>query len=124
MAIKQANTAQKKWMSDITEWAEDNLGTLYGEEWQGAAIQRHHVLGRSAKHNKVEIGHWFILPVPFVMHDPNVDHEFHVGKCKRAFTDRFGTQSSIFQVMISFMDIEGYKVPSLDVYHAIMDTKI
>ena len=67
---KAATKEQIQWMSDITEWSEDNLGILYGEEWQGAAIQRHHVLGRSAKHNKVDIGHWFILPVPFVMrHD-------------------------------------------------------
>ena len=29
----------------------------------GNPVQIHHVVGRTAKHNRVDIGHWFILPV-------------------------------------------------------------
>lgn len=124
MATKPANAAQKKWMSDITEWSICNLGLLYGSEYDGAIIQRHHVLGRSAKHNKVHIGHWFILPVPVALHDPNEDHEFHVGKCKNAFTGKFGTQRSLFMRMYNDMYDQGYdlsKIP-FDVTRAIGDT--
>ena len=122
MAMKQANAAQKKWMSDITEWAQDNMHILYGEKWSGCEIQRHHVLGRSAKHNKVGIGHWFIIPVPFVLHDVSSNHHENVTHRKKAFIKRFGTQASIFQVMVSAMKMDGYEVPSVDVYNAIMDS--
>ena len=124
MAMKQANAAQKKWMSDITEWSICNLGLLYGPEYDGAAIQRHHVLGRSAKHNKVAIGHWFILPVPYELHDPNESHYLHVGKCKHAFTAQFGTQRSLFMKMYNDMYEQGYdmsKIP-FEVTLAIGDT--
>ena len=83
MANKPANIEQKKWMISITEWANDNIHMLYGKNWSGCQFQRHHVTGRSSKQDKVHIGHYFIIPVPFEMHDPNVDHEFHVGKCTR-----------------------------------------
>ncbi len=124
MATKPANTAQKQWMADITYFIMENgLGDLYGSDYiHNSDIQRHHVLGRSAKQNKVAIGHWFIIPVPFELHDPNMDHEFHVGKCKKAFVSRFGTQRSLFKRMYQSMKQQGYKVPNIDVYNAIMET--
>ena len=122
MAAKQANAAQKQWMSDITEWSQDNIHILYGDKWGESEIQRHHVLGRSAKHNKVSIGHWFIIPVPFVLHDVSSNHHENVTHRKKAFIKRFGTQASIFQVMISAMEMDGYEVPSIEVYNAVMDS--
>ena len=124
MVTKPANSEQKKWMDDITDYINFNgLGELYGEEYEGDInIQRHHVLGRSAKQNKVAIGHWFVIPVPFALHDPSMNHEFHVGKCKKAFVIRFGTQRDLFDTMYHNMHSEGYKVPSVDVYNAIMET--
>lgn len=121
--MKQANTVQKQLMSDIAEWAQDNIHILYGTKWSGSAIQLHHVLGRSAKHNKVAIGHEFIIPVPYVLHDVDSNHHENVTHRKKAFIKRFGTQSSIYQVLISCMEIDGYTVPSMDVYNAIMDTR-
>ena len=123
MATKPANAAQKKWMSDITAFInEESLGILYPEYTGQYAMQRHHVLGRSAKHNKIAIGHWFVIPVPFELHDPNVTHEFHVGHCKKAFIERHGYQRGIFQCLVSCMDKWGYDTPPMDVYYAIMDT--
>lgn len=126
MANKPANAAQKKWMEDITYFIKENgigLGALYGSEYMyDTRIQRHHVLGRSAKQNKVHIGHWFILPVPFELHDPNMDHKFHVGKCKKAFVKRFGTQRSLFYTMYKSMREQGYKVPDISILDAIMWT--
>ena len=121
---KPANTAQRKWMDDITEYVNENgLGELYGHEYDGHTnIQRHHVLGRTARHNKIHIGHWFIIPVPFELHDPNVNHKYHVGKCKNAFVRRFGNQRDIYEHLVTIMECQGYAVPPHVNHYAILET--
>ena len=124
LIMKQANAAQKKWMDDITEWALENIGILYGDEWSGCEFQRHHVLGRSAKHNKIAIGHWFILPVPFDLHDVSSNHQLNVTHRKKAFIAQFGNQRDLFETMCNSMESQGYDVPPNDVFYAIMDTSV
>lgn len=126
LIMKQATAAQKKWMSDITQFINDNgLQALYGNDYfESVKMQRHHVLGRSAKHNKIAIGHWFVIPVPYELHEPNVSHEFHVGHCKKAFVKRFGNQRDLFETMCNSMESQGYDVPPNDVFYAIMDTSV
>lgn len=126
MAMKPANAKQKQWMSDISQWVRDNgLHCLYGDDYyERADFQLHHVVGRSAKHNKVAIGHEFIIPVPVELHDVNSNHPLNVTHHKHAFTEEFGEQCGIFQAMISAMSHDGYAVPDMDIYHAIMDTRI
>ena len=123
MAMKQANTVQKKWMKDIAEWAENNIQILYGNEWSNKPIQLHHVLGRSAKHNKVAIGHEFILPVPFELHDVNSNHELNVTHRKKSFTKEFGKQFQLFEKMCLSMEDYDYKMPDIKIYNAIWMTK-
>jgi hypothetical protein len=120
--MKQATTKQKKWMSDITEWAEDNIQLVYGVNYFNANIQRHHVLGRSAKHNKVEIGHWFILPVPFELHDVSSNHPENVTHRKKAFVKRFGNQRDLFLMMVEDMRECGYELPPAEACEAIRMT--
>ena len=121
--MKQANAAQKQWMNDITEWANENLHRLYdGGYGQNGVFQRHHVLGRSAKHNKVAIGHWFILPVPFDLHDVSSNHQYNVTHNKKAFVKRFGNQRDIFMWMLEEMRDDGYELPPFDVCEAIRGT--
>ena len=120
--MKQANAKQKQWMNDITEWAEDNITMLYGYAYEGCYIQRHHVLGRSAKHNKVEIGHWFILPLPFELHDVSSNHPENVTHRKKAFVKRFGNQRDLFLMMVEDMRECGYELPPADVCEAIRMT--
>lgn len=122
MATKQANAAQRQWMSDISEWCDNNIQILYGDEWSNRPIQRHHVLGRSAKHNKVAIGHWFILPVPFELHDVSSNHKLNVTHCKKAFVNEFGSQKKLFEKMCNSMEIQGYEIPPNDAYYAILGT--
>ncbi len=124
MAAKKANSKHIKWMKDITEWAAQprSLAMLYGDEWDMSPIQRHHVLGRSAKHNKVSIGHWFILPVPFELHDVSSNHALNVTHRKKSFIEEFGSQSELFQAMYSCMEMDGYTVPDINIYNAIMGT--
>ena len=124
MANKPANTAQKQWMKDISEWPYNNIHNMYdGGYAQDCNFQLHHVLGRSAKHNKIAIGHWFIIPVPIDLHDVNSNHPLNVTHSKHAFTDRFGKQSELFGWMVHEMEEDGYIVPNTDVYRAIMGTR-
>lgn len=124
VATKPANAAQKQWMSDITHFIMENgLGDLYGCDYvHDINMQRHHVLGRSSKHNKVAIGHWFIIPVPFDLHDVSSNNPENVTHCKKAFVKRFGTQRSIFKRMYQSMKEQGYKVPNSHVFSEIMGT--
>lgn len=125
MASKPANTDQKEWMDQITLFIEDNsLGILYKGYEGKYDMQRHHVTGRSSKHNKVPIGHYFINPVPYELHEPNEKHQYHVGHCKKAFVKKYGNQRDIFINMVDIMRMQGYKtwlVP-LDVLLSISDT--
>tara|TARA_R110001606_G_scaffold385158_1_gene548498 strand:+ start:2367 stop:2744 length:378 start_codon:yes stop_codon:yes gene_type:complete len=123
MAAKPANAKQRKWMSDIANWANENIHMLYtGGYAQDGVFQLHHVTGRSSKHNKVAIGHWFIIPVPFDLHDISSNNQYNVTHNKYMFTERFGKQSEIFAMMLSEMNLDGYSIPPDDVYNAIMDT--
>ncbi len=120
----QANAKHKQWMKDIAEFTNEvGLGCLYGPEFEGRTdFQLHHVLGRSAKHNKIPIGHEFIIPVPFELHDVNSNHPENVTHRKKSFVKRFGDQRGIFQVLYSGVAQWGYDVPSMEIYNAIMDT--
>lgn len=120
---KPANAAQKKWMKDIAEWAENNIQILYGDEWSNKPIQLHHVLGRSAKNNKVHIGHEFVLPVPFDLHDVSSNHWHNVTHKKKAFVNAFGNQRDLFRKMVVSMHNDySYKVPDVIILQAISDT--
>tara|TARA_R110000822_G_scaffold91912_1_gene211723 strand:+ start:403 stop:837 length:435 start_codon:yes stop_codon:yes gene_type:complete len=122
MATKPANAAQKQWMSDIADWANNNnLGLLYDYD-NGRGIQLHHVTGRSSKQNKVAIGHWFIIPVPFDLHDVDSNHMHNVTHHKHSFTERFGSQRSLFGDMVDDMRMEMYAIPPTEVLDAIKDT--
>jgi len=122
MAMKQANAAQKKWMSDIVDWSINNIGMLYTSKYDGAIPQLHHVLGRSAKQNKIAIGHWFILPVPFELHDVSSDHPLNVTHNKKAFTAMYGMQRVLFDSMYYSMMNQGYTVPINEINLAIQET--
>lgn len=125
LRMKQANAAQKRWMKQIADFIEqESLGILYGSEFEGRKdFQLHHVLGRSAKHNKVPIGHWFIIPVPVELHDVHSNHPDNVTHFKKNFAKRFGRQSQIFHDMVSHITWHETEIPvQEDVYNAIMDT--
>ena len=126
MANKPANAAQKRFTKSIVELVNmASLGILYGANYDNDFnFQIHHVLGRSAKHNKIHIGHWFEIPVPFDLHDVNVNHPLNVTHHKHAFTDKFGKQAQIFNDMLRHMDWNeiDYNIPD-DVIAAIGDTR-
>lgn len=84
--------AQIKWREEVRA-----LGCIVGME-KGPHIQIHHVLGATAKHNKVAIGHWYILPLtPWAHLDNPV---LNVTHNKRLFEAQYGTQISLFKQLI------------------------
>ena len=122
MANRNPSEAEKQWLKDITSFIDEvGIGILY-PGYEHAAYQRHHVVGKSGKHNKVHIGYWFINPVPFQLHDVGSDHPLNVTHHKHAFIKEFGYECGIFQCLVSCMAQWGYAIPPDDVYNAIMDT--
>jgi hypothetical protein len=124
MAMKQANAAQKQWMKDISDACQYGvIGAIYGEEYDDCTNwQLHHVKGRSFKHNKVSIGHWLILPVPFDLHDVSSNHPLNVTHHKNAFTNEFGMQTELMGELVGLMSAMGfYKIPPENVLEAIED---
>jgi hypothetical protein len=117
-----ANAAEKKWMETISNWYE-NTGFSNGvlNEYQ---YDRHHVTGRKSKHNKVAIGHWFVLPIPKRYHDVSSNNPFNVTHYRHIFALEFGLQSELFKEMIESMVGLGVVLPfGDDVINSIMDTR-
>lgn len=50
----QPNKAQKEWMEMVR-----SMGSVISG--QPAVI--HHAVGRKGRHNKIDIGHWFVIPL-------------------------------------------------------------
>ena len=113
----------KKWLDNLTLYIQEVgfLG-LYGEEFRHYEFQRHHVLGKTAKHNKVAIGLFFVIPVPTHLHDVSSNHPDNVTHFKKRFTQRFGPQREIFKKLCDGMKEWGFDIPPADVIEAIMDT--
>ena len=87
-----ANAKQKRWL---------NLVARYGcvTDRNQNQIQIHHVIGRSAKSNKIAIGEWCVLPLQIHLHDVGSNHAHNVTHNKRRFEARFGKQSELFAQM-------------------------
>ena len=114
--------AQKRWVNDVAEWFREIGFNDFCLD--GYNFQIHHCGGRKLKHNKVAIGHWFILPLPFELHDVSSNSPVCVTHHKHAFTDMFGLQSELFKEMIESMVDHGATLPfGQDVIDAIMDTR-
>ncbi len=106
----------------MANWYE-SIGYKQGE-LNGYHRQIHHVVGRKGKQNKVDIGEWFILPLPIRLHDVSSNNELNVTHYHHRFTDAFGLQSELFKEMIESMVETGAELPfGDDVINAIMDTR-
>lgn len=122
--MKNANAKQSKLLDDITELVNEiGCGFLYGAEYEGRIdIDRHHVVGRSYKQNKIACGHEFVIPVPKELHEVLSNHPDNVTNRKKRFTARFGMQRDIYAKLIEELKIHGYAVPDQHVLDAIQLT--
>lgn len=90
---KQPTAAQKRWQSAI---AQTGCYVTGGE----ACI--HHCVGSTARHNKVDIGHWFVIPLSYEAHQGK--HGIHGDR--KLFNPKLGErrleiEKSIFFEVIS-----------------------
>tara|TARA_R110000822_G_scaffold77084_5_gene185123 strand:+ start:1248 stop:1631 length:384 start_codon:yes stop_codon:yes gene_type:complete len=77
----------KKWRSQVAE-----LGCICcGSE----AIQIHHCIGASAKHNKIHIGEWFILPLNPFNHSYIDQGRFGLDMLKTEAGQRYGEDDKV-----------------------------
>lgn len=81
--------SQKRWIS-----AAASTGCIVTGE---SEIQIHHIFGRKAKHNKIEIGEWAIIPLAIRLHDVGSNHPFNVTHWKKRFEIEFGSQKELLK---------------------------
>lgn len=58
--------------------------------------QAHHVVGRTAKHNKIAIGHVWVLPLVRYLHDVGSNYPLNVTHYPKEFENVNGTQKELF----------------------------
>lgn len=120
------NTKEKEFMKSVMDFHNDyGVGYLYGAEWSSSPLQCHHVAGRTYKQNKIHIGHYFILPVPFALHDVHSNNPLNVTHWRNRFADEFGMQRDLWLSMVSRMHSKGAidELPALEIVEAIAKSK-
>ena len=116
---RQPNKFEKDFMDAVIWYGETIGGIVEGH----GRIQIHHVAGKSYKNNKIHIGYWFLLPLPWSLHDPNSPDELNITKYRKRFTDEFGTQRELYFKMVDRLRRNNKPVPPLDIMGAIADTR-
>lgn len=111
-------TKEQKWLNTITDFA---ISTSWMLEKYGGYCEspyhfdRHHCIGRKAKRKvnfiSTPVGHWYVLPVPFELHDVHSNSKLNVTHCKKAFEATIGTQKALFVDMVDSMRDLGYSIP-------------
>ena len=119
--MSSPNAYEKAWMKRVAEFA-----MCHGSypDFETNIFQVHHVCGRKYKHNKIPIGHYFILPINPEYHDFMSNHELNVTHFRKRYTDAFGTQREQFADMERRIREEDDRqwIPT-KVYQAIMNTR-
>ena len=119
--MKPTKTEEKKWLDRVTEYAQTHGAFPDGETY---AFDRHHVVGREGKNNKVHIGRWFLIPVSREFHDIHSNSPLNVTHFRKRYTAEFGNQRDQFAAMCAVIKDEDGELPfDMDVYHAIMNTR-
>jgi hypothetical protein len=78
-------------------------------------VINHHCEGASFKHNKVLVGHWFVVGLC-----QQCDNVVTNGS-RRVFRDQFGPQSVMWLEQVNAYEEETRRIPPFDVKAAIMD---
>jgi len=120
MTATNPTAAQKAWLERVSQYAEEH-GSF--PKYNVYGFQLHHVMGRTARHNKVKIGHWFVLPIEAKYHDISSNNHFNVTNHRKRYSIEFGWQRNQFAAMCAVIRREDGSLPfDDDVYHAILDT--
>lgn len=92
---------------------------------QDCGFQLHHSVGRTGRQNKVDIGHWFIIPVQVDYHDVNSNNPLNITHHRRKYTDAFMLESMQWLAMIRTIQQEdaGHLPFGEDVINAVLSTR-
>lgn len=109
MNFLRPNAAQTRWREQVR-----SLGSIASGMFgcPSDPIEIHHAAGRSASHNKIHVGHWWILPLLKSEHEqiPDLGHE------------RKRWEKSMFGKVLVKLETRGTPIPfGRDVYQAIME---
>lgn len=117
----QPNAAEKAWMNRITRFGQEH--GVFPHMRMANQFDRHHVVGRTYKQNRIEIGHWFILPIESQYHDIHSNNPFNVSHWRKRYMIEFDSQRNQFAKMCEIIKQEDGELPFCDdVYNAIMAT--
>lgn len=122
MARRQnPNAMEREWMNRITRFGQEN--GVFPHLRMANQFDRHHVVGRTYIHNKIEIGHIFILPIEFQYHDIHSNNPFNVTNFRKRYMIEFDSQRNQFAKMCEIIKEEDGELPFPDeVLDAIMST--
>lgn len=88
----QPNAAQKRWMDEVAK-----VGPIVNGSGR---LELHHVVGVTAKHNKVAIGHYWLLPLPSELHALTGTPEFDERVFGFVLGGRFDAEKLLFQNLL------------------------
>ena len=109
LATSSPTKAQADWRETVRE-----LGSVVS----GGFAEIHHCVGRTGKHNKVDIGHYWLIPLTDDEHRAlHLNAEWLLRDISGYVMTRKEFEKWAFQKVI---DQTGYVIPA-DVYEAIMD---
>jgi hypothetical protein len=90
-----------------------------------SSVEVHHVYGRTYKHNKILIGHLYVLPLAVRYHNVYSNHFANVTHWPKRFGIEFGYQRDLFRKMCLSMIEDGIEVPiSPEEMDAILDSPL
>lgn len=118
--MKKPTANESAWLVRVAQYAEQH-GSI--PEHAPCAFEIHHVMGRSGRQNKVKVGHWFILPVAFELHNVMSNNPLNVTHFRKRFTAEFGNQRDLFAQMVEkIAEEDGENPVPEEVFNAIMAT--
>jgi hypothetical protein len=100
-------TAQKRWREAVRE-----LGSVIS----GDPAVIHHPVGATGKHNKVDIGHWWVIPLTDEEHKA-----LHAGETFSYESRKEFEKQEFYRMSIGLVRGKGVAPPPIGVTQAIMD---
>ena len=114
------SAAQVRWRETVRNVGCIATGDQFLEPVDTGMIEAHHCLGASAVRNKVPIGHWYVLPLHWRLHNISSSWFGNITTNKKSFIGTYGTEKSLFMKMIYGFLMAGIEIPfNNDVLNAI-----
>lgn len=119
------NAEQKRWREMVRRVGCICTGGEAQEPTEPVDIEIHHCLGATARVNRVDVGHWYILPLHWRLHNIASDFPDNITRDKIRFTQAFGSEKSLFMKMIYSFLMTGIELPfDIAVLNAIATIRV